>query len=119
MVDSMQAKFFGARWAAVTEAPRHLSLATKKGLRIALERHGFTDVLCSYDSVWMAAGHFGLSAVPGAATTHFYGRGRLTALFLRGLGAMAAALAMPWCWLENAVWRRPAIGLVFARKLAQ
>jgi SAM-dependent methyltransferase len=117
MVDSMQAKFFGARWAAATEAPRHLSLATKTGLRIVLERHGFTDVLCSYDSVWMAAGHFGLSAVPGAATTHFYGRARLTGLVLRGLGALAAALAMPWCWLENVVWRRPAIGLIFARKV--
>lgn len=116
MVDSYQSQMFGARWAAATEAPRHLSLATARGLRIALERHGFTDVLASYDSVWMAAGHFGLSAVPGAATTHFYGRGRLFALLARGLGAAAAVLALPWCWLENVVWRRPAIGMTFARK---
>ena len=39
-----------------------VALATAKGLRTALERHGFRDVLPSYDSVWMAAGHFGLSA---------------------------------------------------------
>jgi SAM-dependent methyltransferase len=117
MVDSLQSKMFGARWAAATEAPRHLSLATNRGLRIALERHGFRDVLGSYDSVWMAAGHFGLSAVPGAATTHFYGRGRLTALVTRALGAAAAVVALPWCWLENVVWRRPSIGMTFARKL--
>ena len=98
------------------EAPRHLSLATKKGLRIALERHGFTDVLCSYDSVWMSAGHFGLSAFPGAATTHFYTRGKISALVMRALGAGAAVLAMPLCWLENMVWKRPAIGMIFARK---
>jgi SAM-dependent methyltransferase len=116
MVDSMQSHFFGRRWAAATEAPRHLTLATRQGLRTALEWHGFTDVLCSYDSVWMAAGHFGLSAVPGAATTHFYGRGKLMALAARAAGALAAALAMPWCWLENVVWQRPAIGLIFAWK---
>lgn len=116
MVDSMQSRFFGRRWAAATEAPRHLTLPCKKGLQIKLERHGFTDVLASYDSVWMAAGHFGLSAVPGAATTHFYGRGKLAALAVRGLGALAAVVALPWCWLENVVWRRPAIGMIFARK---
>ena len=42
MVDSMQSRLFGARWAAATEAPRHLSLPTKKGVQIALERRGFT-----------------------------------------------------------------------------
>jgi SAM-dependent methyltransferase len=116
LVDSLQSRMFGARWAAATEAPRHLSLATKRGLQTALERHGFTDVLCSYDSLWMAAGHFGLSAVPGAATTHFYGRGRLFGLIIRVMGAAAAVAAMPWCWLENVVWQRPAIGQIFARK---
>jgi SAM-dependent methyltransferase len=116
MVDSMQSQFFGRRWAAATEAPRHLSLPTKKGVRIALERRGFTDVNASYDSAWMAAGHFGLSAVPGAATTLFYEQGKVKALFNRGMGAAAALLSMPWCWLENVVWRRPALGMIFARK---
>jgi len=116
MVDSLQSQMFGGRWAAATEAPRHLSLATKKGLRIALERHGFADVRCSYDSLWMAAGHFGLSAFPGAATTHFYQKGKVRALANRVFGAAAALLSMPLCWLENVVWRRPAIGMVFAQK---
>jgi SAM-dependent methyltransferase len=116
MVDSMQSEFFGRRWAAATEAPRHLSLPTKRGVRIALERRGFTDVFCSYDSAWMAAGHFGLSAFPGAATTHFYQQGKIKALTNRALGAAAALLSMPWCWLENVVWRRPALGMIFGRK---
>jgi SAM-dependent methyltransferase len=116
MVDSLQSQMFGPRWAAATEAPRHLSLPTKKGVRIALERHGFGDVLCSYDSAWMAAGHFGLSAFPGAATTHFYQQGKVRALVNRALGAAAALLSMPWGWLENVVWRRPALGMIFARK---
>ena len=34
----------------------------------------------------------------------------------RALGAAAALLSMPWCWLENVVWRRPALGMIFARK---
>jgi len=116
MVDSMQSRFFGRRWAAATEAPRHLSLPTKKGTRIALERRGFTNVWASYDSAWMAAGHFGLSAFPGAATTHFYQQGKLKALTNRALGAAAALLSMPWCWLENVVWQRPALGMIFAMK---
>jgi SAM-dependent methyltransferase len=116
MVDSLQSQMFGGRWAAATEAPRHLSLPTKKGVRIALERHGFRDVLESYDSAWMAAGHFGLSAFPGAATTHFYQQGKVKALVNRALGAAAALLSVPWCWLENVVWRRPALGMIFGRK---
>ncbi|HKA07960.1 MAG TPA: class I SAM-dependent methyltransferase [Gemmataceae bacterium] len=116
MVNSLQSQMFGARWAAVTEAPRHLSLPTKKGVQIALERRGFTGVVSSYDSAWMAAGHFGLSAFPGAATTHFYQQGKVKALLNRGLGAAAALLSMPWCWLENVVWRRPALGMIFGRK---
>jgi len=116
MVDSMQSRMFGARWAAATEAPRHLSLPTKKGVRVALEAWGFSDVIASYDSAWMAAGHFGLSAFPGAATTHFYQQGKVKALLNRGLGAAAALLSMPWCWLENVVWQRPALGMIFGRK---
>jgi SAM-dependent methyltransferase len=116
MVDSLQSQMFGRRWAAATEAPRHLSLATTKGLTIALTRHGFVDVRCSHDSLWMAAGHFGLSAFPGAATTHFYQKGKIRALANRAVGAATALLSMPWCWLENVVWRRPAIGMVFAQK---
>ena len=54
--------------ASATEAPRHLSLPTKKGVRIALERRGFRDVIASYDSAWMAAGHFGPSGTPGPST---------------------------------------------------
>ena len=118
MVDSMQSQMFGPRWAAATEAPRHLSLPTKKGVRVALERRGFTDVIASYDSAWMAAGHFGLSAFPGAATTHFYQQEKVKALANRALGAAAALLSLPWCWLENVVWRRPALGMIFARKQA-
>lgn len=116
MVNSLQSQLFGARWAAATEAPRHLSLPTRTGVRIALEQHGFTDVVGSYDSGWMAAGHFGLSAFPGAATTHFYQQGKVKALVNRALGAGAALLSLPWCWLENVVWRRPALGMIFGRK---
>jgi hypothetical protein len=32
------------------------------------------------------------------------------------LGAAAALLSMPWGWLENVVWRRPALGMIFGRK---
>ena len=38
------------------------------------------------------------------------------ALANRALGAAAALLSMPWAWLENVVWQRPALGMIFARK---
>ena len=117
LADSMQARMFGSRWVSVTEAPRHLSLPTQPAMKSSLERCGFTNVIGSYDSVLMAAGCFGLSAFPGAASTHFFGQQRLKGLALRGCGAAAALAALPWCWLENVAWRRPSIGLFFGRKI--
>ena len=117
LADSMQAAMFGSRWVSVTEAPRHLSLPTQPAIKIAMERCGFTDVASSYDSALMAAGCFGLSAFPGAASTHFFGQQRLKGLVLRGCGAVAALASLPWCWLENVAWQRPAIGLIFGRRI--
>ena len=86
-------------------------------MKAALERCGFKEVISSYDSALMAAGCFGLSAFPGAASTHFFGKQRLKGLVLRGCGAAAAFVSLPWCWLENVAWRRPAIGLFLGRRI--
>ena len=117
LADSVQARMFGSRWVSVTEAPRHLSLPTQPAMKVALERCGFTNVMNSYDSALMAAGCFGLSVFPGAASTHFLRQSRIRGLAIRAFGAAAALAALPWCQIENVVWRRPAIGLFFGRRM--
>lgn len=111
LADSTQAAVFGSRWCAISEAPRHLSLPSRTAIKAALERCGFKDVISSYDSAVNSAGFIGLSAFPGAASTHFLGQQRLKGLVSRTCGAAAALCSLPWCWLENVVWRRPSIGL--------
>jgi SAM-dependent methyltransferase len=115
-IDSVQARWLRACWSTVTEAPRHLSIPTQQAMEQLCRRAGFDPVLLCPDSVFMCAGVLGLSLVPGAATTHVYGGGRLKALASRFLGAGVTAFSLPWCWLENHLFRRPAIGLVFAHK---
>jgi SAM-dependent methyltransferase len=115
-IDSVQAGWLRGRWSTVTEAPRHLSIPSRQAMKHLCHRAGFDPVLLRPDSIFMCAGVLGLSLVPGSATTHVYGGGRLRALASRFLGAGVTALALPWCWLENHLFRQPAIGMVFARK---
>jgi SAM-dependent methyltransferase len=116
MPDGIQAKIFGPCWVAATEVPRHLSLPSRKGMKLALAQHGFGELIFSHDSTLMSAGAFGLSAVPGAATTHLHRRGKITGTLYRAAGAFAALASLPVCFLENYIWKRPALGIVFARK---
>lgn len=112
LLDSVQAKLFGRRWVGVTEAPRHLGVATRAGLRAACATAGFTDIAFASDATLNCAGAAGLSAMPGAAATH---AGRLGGLARRAAGAAVAAAALPFCVAEGAIGR-PALGIVTARK---
>ncbi|MEZ6143250.1 MAG: class I SAM-dependent methyltransferase [Zavarzinella sp.] len=116
LIDGANAHMFGNRWVAATEIPRHLSLASQKGLTGALHRNSFLDINLQADTLWMNAGCFGLSAVPGAATTHFHSGGKLSAIAKRAAGAMAAFAGIPYCWVESRIWQKPSIGMVYGRK---
>jgi SAM-dependent methyltransferase len=118
LVDSLQARLLGRRWVGATEAPRHLSLPSRAGLGLALLRGGFQQSVVYPDAVLNCAGMLALSLFPGGCTTACYGRSPLRARLRRALAAATSVLALPWCWFENRALRRPANGLVAARKPA-
>jgi SAM-dependent methyltransferase len=118
-MDSVQADLFRARWMSVTEAPRHLSLPSQKGMKRACSQAGFEQVTIRPDSVLTCAGMAGLSVLPGAATTHSYGDRRLQTLLTRLLAGALAMFFVPWCLVDNYLLRRPALGIVFAFKPTQ
>jgi SAM-dependent methyltransferase len=116
LVDSLQARWLGRRWVAATDAPRHLSLPSRAGLRHACRQAGFDSVAFAPDAALNCAGGLVLSLLPSATTTHLYGRNKVQALFTAPLAGLLTLLAVPWILAENYVARRPAFGLVFARK---
>jgi SAM-dependent methyltransferase len=119
MWDSIQAGVLGARWLNAAEAPRHVSLPTREGMRRVCRSIGFDEVKFRPDPLLTCAGLYALSIVPGASTTAVYTGGGLVTIAKRLLaGALTAAL-IPWVAVENYVFRRPAQALVLARRPAQ
>lgn len=111
LVDSVQAEVLGARWPSITEAPRHLSLPSAKGLSSALRDAGFPSSELSSDSSLMCAAQYGMALLPGGGTTQV-GGGRALALLQRLAGAAVSAAALPWVVVEGPLLGRP--GLVCA-----
>jgi SAM-dependent methyltransferase len=116
LADSLQAAWFQARWSQATEAPRHISLPSKRGVCTACELAGFVNVSVTADSRHICAEAFALSVVPGAMASGIYGRGGWTATSARFVGMAVMLLVSPWCWTETHVFQRPAFGLVLAQK---
>lgn len=117
VIDSVQARVFGARWSQVTEAPRHITLPSRRGLSLVLERAGFTDVRATSMPLLDNAGVIVMSVLPGAATPQAYGRdaGALAPLVRRA----AAALLLPLAAVAAAAERltgRPGMTMVCARR---
>ncbi|MFO0799782.1 MAG: class I SAM-dependent methyltransferase [Gemmataceae bacterium] len=115
LVDAPQVRLFGKRWAGVTEAPRHVALASREGLRRACARAGFGDVSFFPDSALGCAGVVGLSVVSGSSVTRAYS-GPLRGLLARLAGGAVTLAALPWCLFENHVLRRPPLGIIVTRK---
>ncbi len=116
LIDSIQARLFGKRWIHVTEAPRHLSLPTRKGLRIVAEKTGYTEILFRPDAMLNASGPAASSLIPGATLTHVYGMGRWSALAKRLLGGALTFATVPLCELEHSACDQMSHGILFARK---
>jgi SAM-dependent methyltransferase len=116
VLDSGQARLFGARWSQVTEAPRHVTLPTRRGLATMLRAAGFGDVRFAAMPLLDSAGVIVTSVLPGAATPQAYGRdgGALAPLLLRA----AAAMLLPLGIAAAAIDRLAGAGLtmVTARK---
>jgi SAM-dependent methyltransferase len=116
VADSAQAKVFGKRWSQFTEAPRHVTLPTRRGLTQALEDIGYTGAGFLPDSVALSAATAALSVFPKAAAT--CGAASLRAVFLarRASAIVTAALWLPCAVMENYIWRRPGVVIAVARK---
>jgi SAM-dependent methyltransferase len=114
--DGLQARLFGRRWLHVTEAPRHLSLPSRKGLHRAANLAGYNSVHIRPDSLLNCAGIVGGSLFPGSDMTNAYGRSRLSALAKRFLGGACAIASLPFCWAENYLLDQTSHALIFCRR---
>jgi 2-polyprenyl-3-methyl-5-hydroxy-6-metoxy-1,4-benzoquinol methylase len=104
VIDSGQARWLGARWSAVTEAPRHVAIPSAAGARRLLGTAGFGDIRWASSALAENAGHIVLSILPAAATPNSYGKaGGAGILVRRAAGALLMLPALALAALE----RRP------------
>ena len=104
VMDSGQARWLGARWSAVTEAPRHVAIPSAAGARRLLETAGFEDIRWAPSPLGENAGHIALSLLPAAATPSSYGKAGEPGLLVR---RVAGALLMLPSLLLAAAERLP------------
>jgi SAM-dependent methyltransferase len=108
VVDSAYARLFGARWGAVTEAPRHVSIPSFRGVVELLRRAGFGEVTSAPAPLAERAGDLVLSLMPSAAATMSYGRpAALVAVARRCIAALMMGPALLLAMLEHLAWQRP------------
>jgi len=104
VMDSGQARWLGARWSAVTEAPRHVAIPSAAGATRLLEAAGFEDIRWAPSPLGENAGHIALSLLPAAATPRAYGEAGGPGILAR---RAAGALLMLPSLLLAAVERLP------------
>lgn len=92
VVDSGQAMLLGRRWHAVTEAPRHLTLPSRRGVRHLLTSAGFTGIRSAPGPLLDNAGIVALSLLPGASVPRVYGRRTTLVSLLRRCAGGALVL---------------------------
>lgn len=116
--DGLQARLFGDRWIHVREAPRHLSLPSRRGLLGVADETGYTNVSIRSDSLLNCAGIVGGSLIPGSDLTATYGGGpwRLAAFARRLVGGFLTICSLPFCTVENYVMRQTSHGMLFAQR---
>ena len=104
VMDSGQARWLGARWSAVTEAPRHVAIPSAAGATRLLAAIGFEDIRWAPSPLGENAGHIALSLLPAAATPCSYGEASGPGILAR---RAAGALLMLPSLLLAAVERLP------------
>jgi len=116
LADSFQSDLFGNRWCVYSEAPRHLGVPSRDGIQRVMRDCGFTDVTIGPSSILNCAGFFSLSAIPNATATHAYDNASVATHLPRLVAGLLTILYFPVVIMENYFLRRPACGLIFARK---
>lgn len=108
VLDSPYARLLGARWGAVTEAPRHVSIPSFSGTVGLLRHAGFAEVRSAPAPLAERAGGLVLSLLPSAATTVSYQRpSALAGMARRCLAALMMGPALGLAALEQLPWQRP------------
>ena len=108
------ARWLGARWSAVTEAPRHVAIPSAGGARRLLATGGFTDIRSAPSPLSENAGHIALSLLPGAASPRAYGAARgAGTLTRRAAGALLMLPALLLAALERVPRREARAGTMF------
>ena len=116
--DSYQSDLLGNRWSQYCEAPRHLGIPSRSGVQHAFTKCGFTDMSIHPSSIMNCAGFFALSVIPNATATHAYDNPAVATHIPRLVAGLLTLLYFPVVIVENYFLRRPACGLIFARKPA-
>lgn len=121
LADSWQGQVLKRRWSQISEAPRHVGIPSKEGMRQALKMAGFMEPSMLPSAILNCAGAFGLSVVPSSSTTHTHGSGgKLKWLrhLPRAAGGAVTLLYLPAAAIENFILKRPAFGICFSKKPA-
>jgi SAM-dependent methyltransferase len=116
IVESFQCRVFRSRHVVVTEAPRHVTLPSLKGIERLFSEFGCDPVAFCPDRVLGCAGTFALSVFPLARTPRVYGTGGWLNWSIRAFAGMVTLLAIPWALVENYVIKQPAMIFVFVKK---
>lgn len=118
-IDCGQASWLGKSWITFTEAPRHITVPSRRGLTTGLVQAGFAEssIRFAADSTLSCAGFVGLSLLPGSATSIAYARSKYRDMAMRLMGAGSALVALPWAWIDKLLGRSASI-VVFAQKPA-
>ncbi len=116
LADSCQSLTLRTRWSQYSEAPRHVSIPSREGIRRALTVSGFEEVSILPATMMNCAAAFALSVIPAANTGRSYARSGVLRHLPRAAGGLVTLLYCPAAALENYGARRPAFGLVLARK---
>lgn len=116
LLDSWQGRLFRARWHLVREAPRHVSLPTKAGMRALFSRSGLVFRSWEGESAVDCAGVMALSLIRSATVDIACATPEVTRRLLwRGIGALATIACLPLAVLEG-VFGAPGAGVFFAQK---
>jgi SAM-dependent methyltransferase len=114
VMDSGQARWLGARWSAVTEAPRHVAIPSAGGAKRLLTAGGFRDIRWAPSPLSENAGHIVLSILPGVASPRAYGAARgAGTVARRAVGALIMLPALLLAALERLPRREARAGTMF------
>lgn len=111
-----QARWLGARWSQVTEAPRHVGLPTPEGMKRLFVACGFEPRGWTGPHPLDEAGILALSLLPTARTPAVCSGNSIARLLaLRVGGALLMLLALPVAWTLIRL-HQPGLGIFFAQK---